>query len=97
MSEFNKQVGKKVSKDEADKLKKNFKKLGLRTESSFFGSDRINEILNTPGAIGLRITYGMDDEGNLQPVITAELSEISASLDTVYMDASLPCPPYCPK
>ncbi len=102
MAEFNKHVGKFIDKEKAEKQIKNYKKLKLKTDSSFFGSDIIQDLINAPGAIGIRIHYAMDDEGYMQPVLTAEYNDSApakASTDqsTTYADASLGCPPYCPK
>jgi len=71
MSTFNKQVGKPIDKSKEEKLKANWKKTKILTQSSFLGSDIIISLLNKPGAVGLRIYYGMDDEGNMAPVFFA--------------------------
>jgi len=96
MSTFNKQVGKSIDKSKEEKLKTNWKKTKILTESSFIGADIIASLLNKPGAVGIRIYYGMDDEGNMAPVffacdsngkpittetVTSEIATLSASTD----------------
>jgi hypothetical protein len=105
MSEFNKKVGKEIAKAEAEKLINNWKKKGHKTHSNFFGSELILRFLNKPGAVGIRIHYGEDDEAHMKPVITPEIDSSVASTDTLkstdgdgtYGNTSLGCPPYCPK
>jgi hypothetical protein len=107
MSDFNKHVGKFIDKSKAEKLKSNWKKTKIATQSSFVGTDIITELLAKPGAVGLRIFYGVDDDGNMAPVFYAADAEgrvisgtqksASASLLDDGADASLACPPYCPK
>lgn len=108
MSDFNKKVGKTIDKAKAEKLKENWKKTKILTQSNFVGTDVISQLLNKPGAVGLRICYGMDDEGNMAPVFYAcdsngnvipSVSMSSESLDASKLDdgvnASIPCPPFC--
>lgn len=112
MSTFNKQVGKPIDKTKEDKLRSNWKKNKILTDSSFVGSDVIIALLNKPGAVGLKIYYGMDDEGNMQPIFfacdsngdaiksktTTETSSSALSAaDDGGVDASVPCPPVCGK
>lgn len=102
MSIFNKQVGKIIDKVKEEKLKSNWKKTKIMTQSSFVGSDILTQLLNKPDAVGLRLYYGLDDEGKLQPIFyacDASGNPITSSTTTEGdggADASLPCPPYCP-
>lgn len=96
MNQFNKGVGSMIDKADFDKKKSNWKKTGIETQSSFFGADIINTLLNKPGCIGISINYGMNDEGQMQPILTAELESSTVSTEpTSYANASLPCPPVC--
>lgn len=106
MSDFNKQVGSKIDKSKHDKLRSNWKKTKIKTQSCFIGSDAITSLLGASGAVGLRIYFGLDDEGNLQPIFFASDSEgnpikqpatLTGDGQDDGIDASLPCPPYCPK
>jgi hypothetical protein len=104
MSHFNKQVGKHIDREKSDKLRKNWKAKGIVTESSFIGSEIIMNLLSRPGAVGLKICYGLDDEGNMQPVLfgcddKGNAIHVSEGKDggsaSGGADASIPCPPYC--
>jgi hypothetical protein len=111
MSEFNKKVGKIIDRAREKKLAENWRKTKIVTQSSFVGADILLKLLQRPGAVGLRIQYGMDDDGNMHPVFFAcdaggriinTVSERVSSLldpedgESDGADASLPCPPYCP-
>jgi hypothetical protein len=109
MSTFNKQVGKIIDKTKEEKLRSNWKKTKILTQSSFVGADIINQLLSKTGAVGLRIYYGMDDEGNMQPIFFASddkgnpivpSKSKTSSVETTNddsggADASVPCPPFC--
>jgi hypothetical protein len=106
MSEFNKHVGKKISKEKAEGFIKNWKKTKIKTEKSFFGADVISEMLNRGDVVGIWINYGMDDEGYMKPVLTPQFdtsktTTLSADKTATKLDdpvdESLGCPPYCPK
>lgn len=60
----------------------------------FFGKDIINEILNQEGCMGIRIYYGLDEDGNNQLVIVGADSDENDMLDIV-ADLSRPCPNVC--
>ena len=98
MTKLNKKVGKFIPREEAEKQIRNWEKTGIETRSSFFGSEIINEILGGENVIGLRIHYAMDDNGNMQPMLTPVKDpsfEQEGNDKPVYGDASYPCPPYC--
>ena len=106
MSDFNKHVGARIDKSKQEKLRSNWKKTNIKTQSCFIGSDAITNLLTQPGAVGLRIYFGLDDEGNLQPIFFASDAEgspikqpatLSGDGQDGGIDASVPCPPYCPK
>jgi hypothetical protein len=71
MSNFGRHVGKIINRAKAKKLKENWKKTKILTESSFVGADILLKLLERPGAVGVRICYGMDDAGNMQPLLYA--------------------------
>jgi hypothetical protein len=106
MSEFNKNVGTRIDKTKENKLRANWKRTNIKTQSVFIGADAVNGLLSQAGAVGLRIYLGLDDDGNLQPIFFASDSEGNPIKQRVQekdltddggIDASLPCPPYCPK
>lgn len=63
-------------------------------QARFFGKDIINEILNQEGCMGLRLYYGIDEDGNNQIVMVGADSDENDMLDLV-ADLSHPCPHVC--
>ncbi|GAA0565436.1 hypothetical protein [Chitinophaga japonensis] len=63
-------AGKFISLKEADRLIKNYdekeKKHGKKdfTKAYFFGKDKIKELLDCEGCVGIRIYYGVDLDGD---------------------------------
>lgn len=106
MSEhFNKNVGKFTTEKEIDKLKDNWRKTKIATQSNFFGTDIIMKQLNKHGAVGISIYYGMSDTGVMQPILYAvdekgrpiKVADGKDGESTVGANASNPCPPFCPE
>ena len=79
-------------------------------KAHFFGADRIKKLLNEPGAVGIRIYYALNEEGekklllvgtdkdgrDLLPKSGVQGSAAPEGEDDEIMDEALPCPPYCP-
>ena len=74
-------------------------------ESHFFGKDCINQLLDQPGCVGIRVVYGVGENNEPQLfLVSVDDSEKSllpgSSLDGggseyLIVDHSRPCPPYC--
>ncbi len=72
-------------------------------KAHFFGKDKILDLLNQSGAVGLRIWYGIGPDGNNRNVpqlyvvaVDANGDDILPSGNELVLDQSLPCPSYCP-
>lgn len=72
-------------------------------KAHFFGSSRINQVLNQAGCIGLRMWYGWgpDEDGNQAPqlyvvAVDANGNDILPAGNEIILDDSMPCPRYCP-
>lgn len=74
-------------------------------DSHFFGKECINQLLNQPGSVGIRVVYGIDENDEPQ-LFLVSVDESEKSLlpgsgtdkgggDFLIMDLSKPCPPYC--
>ncbi len=64
------------------------------TIAHFFGKDILNELLEKEGCVGIRIYYGLDEDGNKQLVLVGVDSEENDILELV-ADMSFPCPNAC--
>ncbi|PWL27337.1 MAG: hypothetical protein DCO96_11370 [Fluviicola sp. XM-24bin1] len=64
------------------------------TKGHFFGKDILQEILNQTGCIGIRMYYGIDEEGNKELVLVgADANE--DDMTALVADLSMPCPGVC--
>jgi hypothetical protein len=79
------------------------------TEAHFFGNEIIKQILAEEGAVGIRLYYSIDDNGNKQIVLvgtnakgenllpsSTSSSRTNETNTNVVADASWPCPGMCP-
>jgi hypothetical protein len=75
------------------------------TQSHYFGRNVIDQILAQGGCTGLRVHYGLDDQGNKVLIISGvdsqgenmlPLSPTAQDGEYILADMSLPCPNVCP-
>jgi hypothetical protein len=64
------------------------------TKGHFIGRERIMELLDQEGAMGIRVYYGIDKYGAKQLVFCAAEANKDDMLDLI-MDFSIPCPTMC--
>jgi hypothetical protein len=62
----------------------------------FFGKDILEEILAQSGCEGIRMYYGIDENGNKELVLVGADSKENDMTEFV-VDLSNPCPPTCSK
>lgn len=92
---FNGTEGGQISLEVAAELTSNY-----RTENPtsriahFFGRDILLELLNQDGCVGLRMYYGIGDDGEKELVVVGVDSDENDILDIV-ADRSMPCPKAC--
>jgi hypothetical protein len=88
--------GKPISKDEFEKMRKAYdSKNPKKTKSVLYSLESVQRVLSTPGVAGLRIFYGIDDDGN-DTVMLAPTDATGATMYTTLEDRGQLCPPYCP-
>ncbi|MCR9171794.1 MAG: hypothetical protein NXI10_04840 [bacterium] len=64
------------------------------TKGHFFGKDILQDILDQEGCMGIRMYYGLDQDGNKELVLVgADANE--NDLTSLVADLSLPCPGVC--
>jgi hypothetical protein len=75
------------------------------TRAHFFGNEIISQILAENGAIGIRIYYAINDDGEPQLILLGAGADGNDLIPGQELqggsnhaaDISYPCPPYCPK
>ena len=109
-NEFKKNVGSKVSKQDAEKWIEKFKKERKKdTESVFYGKDAFDAIFSNPDVTGISFFFarkpnkqGVDaDDIVLVPTkedgtLIWETTKDGITTSDV-IETGLTCPPYCPK
>lgn len=64
------------------------------TLGHFYGKEILNELLDQSGCMGIRIYYGIDEDGNKELVLAgADASE--NDMTALVVDLSKPCPNRC--
>lgn len=61
----------------------------------FFGKDLLNEILDQSECMGIRIYYGMEDDGTKNLVLVGAKADEDDMEDGVILERSVKCPPNC--
>ena len=64
------------------------------TIAHFFGRDILNQLLEQSECVGVRVYYGMSDDGQQELVLVGVDSDENDILDLI-ADLSMPCPKTC--
>ena len=94
-------VGKRISKSEMDKMHKKYKeKKSFATQSIYFDRATFERLLAVPGAIGVRVYYGLSDNEELHtmfvPVGADEKDIYEDKQESTIEEYGNTCPPFCP-
>ncbi|MCR9171556.1 MAG: hypothetical protein NXI10_03625 [bacterium] len=65
-----------------------------QTKGHFFGREILLKLLDQEGAMGIRMYYGIDGNGEKELVLVSADADENDMLDLV-VDISQPCPPRC--
>lgn len=65
-------------------------------QSAFFGRDLLEALLAQPGSMGIRIYYGLNEDGIQELVLVSADADENDDLNLI-VDKSHKCPPRCPK
>ena len=93
---FNGTEAKQVTKEEAAPWTANFRATITPgdTIGRFFGKDILNEILNQPGCMGIRIYNGINEEGNNNLVLVGADANEDDMVNGVIAQHSASSPPF---
>lgn len=64
-------------------------------KAHFFGRDIIESILAQDGCMGIRMFYGIDDNGTQQLVLVGADASENNQVEGIIADHSIPCPIIC--
>jgi hypothetical protein len=75
-------------------------------QAHYFGNEIINQLLERPGCVGIRMYYAINDEGERKLLLIGvdakgenmmpSSSERTSDDEDPVVDFSFPCPSYCP-
>jgi len=84
-----------ISLDEGGNMTGNYRAQNPgETIAHFFGKDKLQELLDQQGAVGIRMYYGIDNDGKKQLVLVAADADQNDMTELV-LDLSHPCPNWC--
>lgn len=71
-----------------------------QTKAHFFGRVILQRLLEEPASLGIRLYYGIDDQGAKQLMAVGAIANGDDLLpgsgnNNIVADVSVPCPPYC--
>jgi hypothetical protein len=96
---FNGDEGSVVTLDEASGWTANYRNTIPDGEiiAQFVGRDKLLEILNQEGCMGIRFYYGIGDDGKKNLIAVGATSDEDDMVEGVILEKFLQCPPRCPK
>lgn len=97
--EINKNSGTVISLEKAIELTHSYQESNLEKPNSYFvGLDKINELLQQNGCIGVRIYPGLDPLTNKSNMVLVGVDQEGEDLTNgIMLDELVTCPPYCAK
>ncbi len=101
---FNGKEGRPITLDVAKKWTSNWREANKgKVKGIFYGKDNIMDLLNQSGAMGIRVYFALDDEGNNKLVLVAADAEEANIYGDEGKDGGAPllddgatCPTNCP-
>jgi len=61
----------------------------------FVGSEKVKAILDQEDCVGIRIYYGIDDDGKKNLILVGAKADENDIVDGVIVEKVYPCPPRC--
>lgn len=92
---FNGTEGGAISLADASALTAEYRRLNPnQVIANFYGKEILQQILDQPDCMGIRIYYGLDADGNRELVLVGADQSENDILDLI-VDLSCPCPKAC--
>lgn len=97
--DVNKNTGTVISLEKAIELTHSYQENNLEKPNSYFvGLDKINELLQQNGCIGVRIYPGLDPLTNKSNMVLVGVDQTGEDLTSgIMLDELVTCPHLCPK
>lgn len=65
--------------------------------AQFVGKEKIMAILDQEDCVGIRIYYGLDDDGKKNLILVGATADENDMEEGVLVERLLQCPPFCPQ
>lgn len=65
-------------------------------QSAFYGREMLEALLAQPGSMGIRVYYGLNEDGSQELVLVSSDADENDNLNLI-LDKAHKCPPRCPK
>jgi hypothetical protein len=65
--------------------------------SQFVGKNQLMKILNQKGCMGVRVYYGIGDDGKKNLIFVGATADENDMIDGIIVEKVVPCPPRCPE
>lgn len=94
---FNGDEGTVVSLNDASRWTANYRKTVPAGDiiAHFIGKEKLLEILNQEDCVGVRIYYGIGDDGKKNLILVGAEANENDMVDGVIIERLFPCPPVC--
>ncbi len=86
----------RITLSQAQRLVRRYRNF-TREHGGTFAKEDVLRLLNHPAAAGLRIWYGLHDDGSPAPVVVAVDPANEDLLEAGILEEHSPCPPWCPR
>jgi len=98
ITKFTGKEGTFITLDQGAALTKNFRdEVGdTQNKAYFFGKNKLNDLINEEGSMGIRVYFGMDKTtGKYNLVLVGALGNTSDITTGYILDVGVPCPTCC--
>lgn len=95
---FNGSEGEAISLEEASRWTARWReeKQPEDPNAIFLGKEKIQDILNQQGCVGIRTYFAIDDDGQKTLVLVGAEENDNDQTNGMILDRGKKCPPYCP-
>lgn len=96
---FNGDEGSVVTLAEASGWTANYRKTIPAGEiiAQFVGKNQLMKILNQKGCMGVRVYYGIGDDGKKNLIFVGATADENDMVDGIIVEKVIACPPRCPQ
>ena len=92
---FNGREGTFIPIDDAATMTAAWRDKGNAIKGVFFGKDKLNDLLTTPGAMGIRMYFAINNNATTLVCVATDADENDILGSEVALEEAVPCPNRC--